>query len=123
MGPLRCSFCDKTQNQVDKLIAGPEVRICNECVDLCRAILDEDPVPAPPPNDTKPAPPPNDTKPGATATRIPADVVESANRIGRAQRRLAAGLGREPTTGEIAEDTGIEPSEVISIKARIGKLS
>lgn len=36
---LRCSFCGKTQNQVKKLIAGPNVSICNECVDLCNNIL------------------------------------------------------------------------------------
>ncbi len=32
---LSCSFCGKSQDQVKKLIAGPEVYICNECVDLC----------------------------------------------------------------------------------------
>ncbi|WP_308533825.1 ATP-dependent Clp protease ATP-binding subunit ClpX [uncultured Peptoniphilus sp.] len=36
---LRCSFCGKTQNQVKRLIAGPNVTICNECVDLCNNIL------------------------------------------------------------------------------------
>ena len=36
---LRCSFCGKTQNQVKRLIAGPNVSICNECVDLCNNIL------------------------------------------------------------------------------------
>lgn len=36
---LRCSFCGKTQNQVKRLIAGPNVSICNECVDLCNSIL------------------------------------------------------------------------------------
>ena len=37
-----CSFCGKTQKQVAKLIAGPGVFICNECVDLCVEILDEE---------------------------------------------------------------------------------
>ena len=36
---LRCSFCGKRQNEVDKLIAGPGVYICNDCVDLCRDIV------------------------------------------------------------------------------------
>ncbi len=36
-----CSFCRKTQGQVDKLIAGPGVYICNECVELCLAIIEE----------------------------------------------------------------------------------
>jgi len=39
---LRCSFCGKSQNEVKKLIAGPTVYICNECVDLCRDILEGD---------------------------------------------------------------------------------
>lgn len=39
---LRCSFCGKTQNQVKRLIAGPNVTICNECVDLCNNILREE---------------------------------------------------------------------------------
>lgn len=39
---LKCSFCGKSQDQVKKLIAGPEVYICDECVDLCNEILDEE---------------------------------------------------------------------------------
>ncbi|MCR4925480.1 MAG: ATP-dependent protease ATP-binding subunit ClpX, partial [Clostridiales bacterium] len=38
---VRCSFCGKTQDQVDKLIAGPGVFICDECVELCQGILDD----------------------------------------------------------------------------------
>jgi hypothetical protein len=36
---LKCSFCGKTQDLVKKLIAGPGVYVCNECVDLCNEIL------------------------------------------------------------------------------------
>jgi ATP-dependent Clp protease ATP-binding subunit ClpX len=36
---LRCSFCGKNQNEVKKLIAGPTVYICNECVDICNEIM------------------------------------------------------------------------------------
>src|SRR5579883_336652 len=39
---LKCSFCGKSQDQVKKLIAGPGVFICDECVDLCNEILDEE---------------------------------------------------------------------------------
>ena len=39
---LKCSFCGKTQDQVKKLIAGPDVFICDECVDLCNEILEEE---------------------------------------------------------------------------------
>lgn len=41
-GTLYCSFCGKSQNEVAKLIAGPTVFICNECVDLCNDIVHED---------------------------------------------------------------------------------
>lgn len=39
---LKCSFCAKSQDQVKKLIAGPGVYVCDECVDLCNEILDEE---------------------------------------------------------------------------------
>jgi len=39
---LRCSFCNKNQHEVIKLIAGPSVYICNECIDLCGDILHDD---------------------------------------------------------------------------------
>jgi ClpX C4-type zinc finger protein len=39
---LRCSFCQKTADQVRKLIAGPAVFICNECVDVCNQIIADD---------------------------------------------------------------------------------
>lgn len=39
---LRCSFCGKNQSEVKKLIAGPGVYICNECIELCNEILKED---------------------------------------------------------------------------------
>lgn len=44
MAPLRCSFCGKPRSEVARLIAGPTVYICNECVVLCGQILEEDPV-------------------------------------------------------------------------------
>lgn len=39
---LRCSFCNKTQDQVRKLIAGPNVYICDECIDICSEIIEEE---------------------------------------------------------------------------------
>ena len=52
----------------------------------------------------------------ARTIRIPVHVVEKLNKIGRAERELATKLGREPTIDELAEDTGIDPEEVESIK-------
>ncbi|OON97267.1 MAG: ATP-dependent protease ATP-binding subunit ClpX [Epulopiscium sp. Nele67-Bin005] len=39
---LKCSFCGKNQEQVRRLIAGPQVYICDECIDLCSEIIDEE---------------------------------------------------------------------------------
>ncbi|BBF44340.1 ATP-dependent Clp protease ATP-binding subunit ClpX [Lachnospiraceae bacterium KM106-2] len=39
---LRCSFCNKTQDQVRKLIAGPNVYICDECIEICSEIIEEE---------------------------------------------------------------------------------
>ena len=39
---VRCSFCGKHQEQVDRIIAGPGAYICNECIHLCMSVLDED---------------------------------------------------------------------------------
>ena len=39
---LLCSFCGKSQRQVKKLIAGPDVYIYDECIDLCNEIIDEE---------------------------------------------------------------------------------
>jgi ATP-dependent Clp protease ATP-binding subunit ClpX len=39
---LFCSFCGKNQNEVRRLIAGPSVYICDECVDLCNDIISEE---------------------------------------------------------------------------------
>lgn len=41
-GQLKCSFCGKTQDQVRKLVAGPGVYICDECIELCDEIIEEE---------------------------------------------------------------------------------
>jgi len=41
-GKLYCSFCGKSQKEVKKLIAGPTVYICNECIELCNEIIAEE---------------------------------------------------------------------------------
>ena len=52
----------------------------------------------------------------ARTIRIPVHIFERLNQIGRAERKLTTGLGREPTVDEIAEVTGLEPEEVESVK-------
>lgn len=58
---LRCSFCNKTQNDVKKLIAGPTVFICDECVTVCQDIIDED-QPSKPTQDSLQLPKPTEIK-------------------------------------------------------------
>ena len=41
-GQLKCSFCGKMQEQVKKLVAGPGVYICDECIELCNEIIEEE---------------------------------------------------------------------------------
>ncbi|MET1014381.1 MAG: ClpX C4-type zinc finger protein, partial [Paenisporosarcina sp.] len=41
-GNLKCSFCGKSQEQVRKLVAGPGVYICDECIELCTEIVEEE---------------------------------------------------------------------------------
>ncbi|MBM4272241.1 MAG: ATP-dependent Clp protease ATP-binding subunit ClpX, partial [Deltaproteobacteria bacterium] len=41
-GVLFCSFCGKNQNEVRKLVAGPAAYICDECIELCRCIVEEE---------------------------------------------------------------------------------
>ncbi|HEY9728231.1 MAG TPA: ATP-dependent protease ATP-binding subunit ClpX [Chroococcales cyanobacterium] len=73
---LKCSFCGKSQEQVRKLIAGPGVYICDECVDLCNEILDEELLdtsgPAPQPVPPKEPPQKRRTRAsGLSFTQIP----------------------------------------------------
>src|SRR5579872_3151013 len=56
---LLCSFCGKSQRQVKKLIAGPGVYICDECIDLCNEIIDEE-LAAPPSFDIENLPKPRE---------------------------------------------------------------
>src|SRR3954449_6457261 len=56
---LLCSFCGKSQRQVKKLIAGPGVYICDECIDLCNEIIDEE-LTAPPSFDVENLPKPKE---------------------------------------------------------------
>ena len=55
---LRCSFCGKMQDEVGRMIAGPGVCICDECIELCQSVLDgEDPYESQRPNRQSPSRP------------------------------------------------------------------
>jgi ATP-dependent Clp protease ATP-binding subunit ClpX len=53
----KCSFCGRLQHEVKKLIAGPSANICNECVEICTALMSEDAAVEPPPRPRLPKPP------------------------------------------------------------------
>lgn len=82
---LRCSFCGKSSEQVRKLIAGPGVYICDECVELCNEILDEELLNSS--NDTAiqaPLPSEQPTKQPARATHRPWNQVQKPTEIKQA---------------------------------------
>lgn len=67
---LKCSFCGKSQEQVRKLIAGPGVYICDECVDLCNEILDEELFNSAPTQATQRKEPANEKRKTKTAANL-----------------------------------------------------
>ncbi len=67
---LKCSFCGKSQEQVRKLIAGPGVYICDECVDLCNEILDEELFNSAPPQAAQRKDPVNEKRKTKTAANL-----------------------------------------------------
>ena len=60
-GALKCSFCGKSQNDVRKLIAGPTVYICDECIALCNDIIAEEVEKDEPSTGSDPTPKPVET--------------------------------------------------------------
>jgi ATP-dependent Clp protease ATP-binding subunit ClpX len=45
---LRCSFCGKSETEVKKLVAGPKVYICNQCIDICNQVIADSEIPGTP---------------------------------------------------------------------------
>jgi ATP-dependent protease Clp ATPase subunit len=70
---LFCSFCGKSQRQVAKLIAGPEVWICDECIRLCMDIIEESAPPRAQPKIPVPPPSPNELRQALDATCLGLD--------------------------------------------------
>ena len=85
---LKCSFCGKSQDQVKKLIAGPGVYICDECVELCNEILDEElfegaPAPGAPPTESPEPKPMEIPKPQSIKAHLDEHIIgqEAAKKI------------------------------------------
>ncbi len=111
-GNQRCSFCRRGQDEVNRLIAGPEgVFICDECVDLCREILDEESVSFKPPTEFK-------------IERIlsPKEILEHLNQyvVGqeRAKRVLSVAVYnhyKRINSGGIVDDVELEKSNILLV--------
>jgi len=93
---LRCSFCNKSQKDVKKLIAGPTAYICDECVDICLDIIAED----------------RDLVDVSTGEQVPKGLIEAADRITpghtETKRLLAAAITQHAT--RTAEPAGAAPT-------------
>ena len=91
---LLCSFCGKSQRQVKKLIAGPGVYICDECIDLCNEIIDKE-LTAPPSFDIENLPKPK-------------EIWEVLNEYVVGQEQVAKDMERDYfMTSQEAQDYGI----------------
>lgn len=96
---LRCSFCGKTRDEVERLIAGPGVFICDECVQLCERVLSDQPLPSFPPLDGK-----TDEELLADMARLDASRGQVEAAVQDRVRRLRA---RSVTWARIGEALGI----------------
>ena len=113
---LCCSFCSKSQFEVVKLVAGPAVFICNECIDLCNQIITEEMRPS---GDATPSSPPSDTDApsalkvwdGLSDEELLAEMVRAHGahqNVDRAVRRHVAALrGRGVSWARIGEALGM----------------
>ena len=95
---LKCSFCGKSQKQVKKLIAGPGVYICDECIDLCNEIIEEELAES---GDLSHVP----GEVAVTAHRIAGEALTNAARHARAGRiRVALSGHPDHLVVEVADD-------------------
>src|SRR5215475_6696483 len=111
-GNQRCSFCRRAHDEVNRLIAGPEgVFICDECVDLCREILEEEAVAFKPPTEFK-------------VERIlsPKEILEHLNQyvVGqdRAKRVLSVAVYnhyKRINSGGVVDDVELEKSNILLV--------
>ena len=84
---MRCSFCGRSQNEVEQLLIGPGVNICNECIDMCHNMLYKDGENPPPPRAGASR---RQAQPGAAQSRYDTDPLASVNILTPAE--IKAGL-------------------------------
>jgi len=104
---LKCSFCSKAQDQVKRLIAGPGVYICDECVELCREIIEEDYV-APKPYEDEEIP-----KPSQIVSALDEYVIGQE----KAKKSLAVAVYNhyKRISAKMSDDTEIQKSNILML--------
>ena len=103
---VKCSFCGKSQNKVGKLIAGPGVYICNECIGLCNDIIEEEGIVIQQGDLLRPSP-------------EHAPLSEEDATVFEALGRLTGRLGRRPTVAELAAELGLDEDKITEILRRV----
>ena len=103
--PYRCSFCGKSQEQVRKLIAGQGVYICDECINLCQEIIEEEMLETPRPSRTR------RSCPTRARSRTPSTSTSSA-------RSAPSGSSRSPSTTTTSGSTPATRSTTSSSRSR-----
>jgi len=117
---FKCSFCGKSQKQVRKLIAGPGVYICDECIDLCNEIIDEEFNGASKSDSGNDLPKPVEIHAFLDQYIIGQDAAKKAlsvavyNHYKRVQAQTAA-VGATPRRGADAEDVEVAKSNILLI--------
>ena len=125
---MRCSFCGKPQDRVARLIAGPGVCICNECVEICRAVLEDEDISVPRPVKAEPLfPPQADAQHPIEADEVvhvgvgDEDVRDAENLSGRKGRGVPQVEEDGPTLEEeVHVDTGVVEGAVDGLGMELG---
>jgi hypothetical protein len=95
---VRCSFCGKSPQQVGKLIAGPGVYICNECIALCNDIIQEEGVVSP--------------EEGVRSTVADGAPSLEEDAVPEGRERLRGRLAQRPTLDELAAEMSLDEEKI-----------
>ena len=113
---LSCSFCGKNQKEVKKLIAGPQTYICNECVDLCTEIIEDEKGEQVNPEDLEYIPPPHEIKSQLDSYVIDQDQAKKYLSVAVYNHYKRISVNNEPKSKKSeSEEVEIQKSNVLLI--------